>query len=297
MWDTDRGKSIACGVTEPLLSLSEGCTNTRPLSGAGAGKMESRVVVITGASSGIGEALAKLLASRGHRVVLGARRGEELQRVAAACGPSALPVVSDVTRRGDVEALRDAAIQAFGHVDVWVNNVGRGITRNVLELSDEDVDQVIAVNIKSTLYGMQAIVPHFQSRGSGLLINISSFLGRVPFATQRSMYSAAKAALNSLTSTLRMDLRRTHPGIQVCLVMPGMVSTAFAANAIGGAPPWPATAAARPVIQTPEEVAEKVATLLDQPVPELYTQPGQRETAQRYIADVGAFEASMGRPS
>src|SRR5512136_1032507 len=161
--------------------------------------MAGKVVVITGASGGLGAELARQLAARGDKLVLAARREAELKQVAAACGADALPVVTDVTRRADVNHLRDEALRVFGQVDVWVNNAGRGIGRQVLDLTDEDFDAMMAVNVKSALYGMQAIIPHFKVRGAGHLINISSMLGHIPFASFRSAYSAAKAALNMLS--------------------------------------------------------------------------------------------------
>lgn len=255
-----------------------------------------RVVVITGASTGIGAALARRLAPGGHSLVLAARRRDALERVAReveALGASrAVVVETDVTRRGDVERLRDAAIEAFGRFDVWVNNAGRGIVRPVLELTDEDLDDMIAVNVKSALYGMQVAVPHFVERGSGHLINVSSFLGRVPMASVRSAYSAAKAALNSLTANLRMDLHARYPDVHVSLVMPGVVTTEFARNAVGASPdarPYAPPPGAGPQPQTPEEVADAIARVIEQPVAELYTNPASSELARRYYADVGAF--------
>src|SRR6185295_15610282 len=112
-------------------------------------------IVITGASSGIGAALALRLSADGHRVALAARREEELNRIARLAGANAIAVPSDVTRRSDVERLRDAALATFGHIDVWINNAGQGITRPVIDLTDEDLDQMIASNVKSALYGMQ----------------------------------------------------------------------------------------------------------------------------------------------
>ena len=99
-----------------------------------------KVIVVTGASAGIGEALAKRLGRDGHSLVLAARRSEELARVAAEASRTAISVVTDVTKRADVERLRDRALQAFGHVDVWINNAGKGIAKNVLALTDDDVD-------------------------------------------------------------------------------------------------------------------------------------------------------------
>ena len=252
----------------------------------------NRTVVITGASAGIGEQIAMELGRRGDALVLAARTADSLQRVAAKTGARTHVVTADVTRRADVERIRDEAIRAFGHVDVWINNAGKGILRPVLELTDDDVDEMIDVNVKSALYGMQAIAPHFMDRGRGHIVNISSFLARVPIASPRSAYSAAKAALNTLTANLRVDLRRTHPGIHVSVVMPGLVSTDFASHArgsTGAMPPGPIGSPMAP--QTPEEVAAIVADLLDRPVPEVYTNPASRALATRYFDDVGRFEA------
>ena len=259
--------------------------------------------MITGASAGIGAAMAAELGRRGDALVLAARSADTLNRVAAgiaspasSTAPSPRIVVADVTRRADVARIRDEALAAFGHIDVWINNVGRGILRSALDLTDEDVDEMISVNVKSALYGMQAIAPYFQQRGSGHIVNISSFLGRVPVAPPRSAYSAAKAALNTLTANFRVDLQRTHPGVHVSLVMPGLVSTEFAKHARGAdAAPDAPRALAGPIAspmqpQTAEQVAAIVADLLDHPVAEVYTNPASPDLARRYFEDVGKFE-------
>src|SRR5215468_5459465 len=145
-----------------------------------------RIVVITGAGRGIGAAIAGELTRRGESLVLAARSQGALEQVAAPAASRAHVVIADVTRRADVERIRDEAIRVFGRVDVWINNAGRGIVRPVLQLSDEDVDEMIAVNVKSALYGMQAIASHFMDRGRGHIINVSSFLARVPAASPRS---------------------------------------------------------------------------------------------------------------
>ena len=252
-----------------------------------------RNVVITGASRGIGAAIARELARRGDRLVLAARGRNSLEEVASASSSTRVHVVTaDVTQRGDVVRIRDEAIRVFGHVDVWINNAGRGIVRSVLALTDDDVDEMIAVNVKSALYGIQVIAPHFMERGRGHIINMSSFLGRVPVATPRSAYSAAKAALNSLTANLRVDLHRTHPGIDVSLVMPGLVATEFARHARGSTGPLPPSGIGSPMKpQTAEEVATIVADVMDHPVAEVYTNPASHAVAARYFADVSLFEA------
>jgi NADP-dependent 3-hydroxy acid dehydrogenase YdfG len=251
--------------------------------------MSSKVVVVTGASEGIGASISQRLGRDGMAIVLAARRENLLRDIAARSGPRPLVVPTDVTQRAQVERLRDRAIAEFGGVDVWINNAGRGITRPTLDLSDDDFDAMMAVNAKSALYGMQAIIPHFVERGSGHLINVSSFLGRVPIATHRSAYNAAKAALNALTANVRVDLKK-YPGVHVSLVMPGLVSTKFAEHVLGagGARPW--TPGGDVVVQTPEEVADAVAALIERPVAEIYTLPQSAKVVQKYYADVGAFE-------
>ena len=256
--------------------------------------MSPKVIVITGASGGIGAATAKLLAGRGDKVVLAARRVAELQQVTKECGAGALAVVTDVTKRAEVEHLRHEALRAFAQVDVWINNAGRGIGRQVLDLTDEDFDQMMAVNVKAALYGMQVIVPYFKEHGAGHLINISSALGRVPFASYRSVYSASKAALNSLTANLRMDLRAAYPNIHISVVMPPLVSTDFAKNALHGTPP-PSSFRSGAAPQTPEQAAAAIVELIDHPRAEIYTNPGQSEMVARYYSDVAAFEENLGR--
>ena len=256
--------------------------------------MERKVVVITGASGGIGAALARLLGTEGHQVVLAARRENELKEAARHAGSEATPVVADVTSRADVQRIKDTALETFGRVDVWINNVGRGISRPVLDLTDDDVDQMMSVNLKSALYGMQVIVPYFQQQGRGHLINVSSFLGRVPLVTIRSIYSAAKAALNVLTANVRMDLREKYPNIHVSLVMPGMVLTDFGKNALGSAPHTRAGGAGNPMnAQTAEEVAAAIAYLIEHPQSEIYTNPASSEIARRYREDIDLFEKSL----
>lgn len=250
-----------------------------------------KTIVITGASAGIGAAMARRLARDGYRLALAARRADALRAVAEDCEAGAITVVADVTRRADVERLRDETLRAYGEIDVWINNAGRGITRSVLELTDADVDEMISVNVKSALYGMQAIVPYFLQRKRGHLINISSFLARVPIAAHRSAYNAAKAALNALTMNLRADVAGT--GVEVSIVMPGLVATEFARNAAGtpaAVPPqWTPNAAMKP--QTAEEVADAVAELIANPRAEIYTNRASPEMARRWLEELGAFGA------
>jgi NADP-dependent 3-hydroxy acid dehydrogenase YdfG len=241
------------------------------------------VTVITGASAGIGAALGQELSSRGAKVVLAARRLEKLTEVAARLSGPRLCVPTDVTRREQVVALRDAALAAYGRIDVWVNNAGRGITRPFEQLTDDDVDAMVRDNLKSALYGMQAVLPHFKERGAGTVANVSSMLGRVPFATFRSAYSASKAALGSLGETLRFELQKDHPGIRVMTLFPGVVFTEFGVNALGGGP----DSRGLPGGQTALDVARIFADGLLQGPLDLYTRPEALGRALDHIRSAG----------
>ena len=243
-------------------------------------------IVITGASAGIGAELARQLAHAGHLLVLSARHETALVALAKDIGGGATAVAGDMTSRTDVDHLRDDALRRLGFVDVWINNVGRGINRRVMDLSDDDIDQMVAVNVKSALYGIQSIVPHFIARGAGHLINMSSYLSRVPVASYRSAYSGAKAMLNLLTENLCMDLRESHPNIHVSLVLPGLVDTEFAKHALGG-PPQGGLVSATPA-QNVADVAREVVALIGHPQAEHYTNPALREMVRR------RFDVSLG---
>jgi NADP-dependent 3-hydroxy acid dehydrogenase YdfG len=245
-----------------------------------------QVIVVTGASSGIGAAVARQAAAIGASVVLAARRQEPLEAVAKACGERALAVVTDVTVRREVEALGERAIERFGRVDVWVNNAGRGIGRMASQLTDEDIDEMMRDNVKSALYGIQTILPHFRSRGTGQLVNVSSLLGRVPYVPFRSAYSAAKHALNAITASLRLELRATHPGIVVTTVSPGPVATDFGSNALHGGP----DSRTMPGAQSAEDVAEVILDAIRYRRIDVYTTTQAASMVERYYADIDAHE-------
>jgi NADP-dependent 3-hydroxy acid dehydrogenase YdfG len=250
--------------------------------------MQDRVIVITGASAGIGAALAELVGTRGARPVLVARRERELAEVAGRSGAGALVVPADVTRRADVQRVVETAVQRLGGIDAWVNNAGRGITRFVSQLTDEDIDEMMLVNVKSALYGMQAVLPHFKERGRGHILNVSSMLGRLPLAPFRSAYSASKHALVALTANLRMELRQAFPEIHVSCVHPGIVATEFGNNSLHGG----VDSKNLPGAQSAVEVAEVIASVLEHPRADVYTRPGAQQSVAAYYAakDMGLAE-------
>jgi NADP-dependent 3-hydroxy acid dehydrogenase YdfG len=244
--------------------------------------LSKRVVVITGASGGIGAELARVMGSRGDAVVLVARRKAELEAVAAASGAEALVLVADVTRREDVRRVVTETVDRFGRIDVWVNNAGVGITRLPSDLIDDDIDAMMTANVKSVMYGMQEVLPHFKERGVGHVINVSSLLGRIPFATIRSAYCGAKHFMNALTACFRAEVQQTHPDIQFSLVSPGVVRTDFGLNALHGGP----DSRQFPESQTAAEVAEVIAGVADSRHPDVYTRAGAADRVASYYASL-----------
>jgi NAD(P)-dependent dehydrogenase (short-subunit alcohol dehydrogenase family) len=245
--------------------------------------MTGKVVVITGASSGIGAALALQVGASGDIPVLVARRAELLQETAHRCGGQALALEADLTQRSETRAVVEQTLARLGRIDVWVNNVGRGIFRQPSELTDEDLDEMLLINVKTALYGMQEVLPHFRERGQGHVINVSSLLGRMPYFLPRSAYCAAKHFLNSLTASFREELGETHPAIRVSLVSPGLVYTDFGRNALHGGPDSRGLQGG----QSAEDVAAVIAGVIASPRDDVYTRPGSRQQVLDYYSRTG----------
>jgi NADP-dependent 3-hydroxy acid dehydrogenase YdfG len=245
--------------------------------------MKHTVVVITGGSAGIGAALAELLAAQKASVGIIARREDALRAVADRCDGHAHAIVADVTRRDEVRRAVTDVLDKFGHIDVWVNNAGQGISRLPSELTDEDIDDMVRINIKSVLYGTQEVLPHFKARDRGHVINVSSMLGRLPYVTIRAAYSAAKHYVNALTATFRAEVQETHPDIQFSLVSPGVVRTEFGVNARHGGP----DSRQLPQSQSAEQVAAVIAGVIASRQPDVYTVPGARERVIEYYSNTG----------
>ena len=185
-----------------------------------------KVVVITGASSGIGESTAKLLAEQGAKVVLGARRSNRIDAVVqeiSANGGKAIGFVTDVTKRAEVEALIQKAVDGFGHVDVLLNNAGIMPIAPIEALKVDEWDRQIDVNIKGLLYGVAAALPHMQKQKSGHIINMASVFGIKMFAPGGTVYCATKAAVRALTEGLRMELHSQN--IRCTMISPGAVAS------------------------------------------------------------------------
>ena len=187
---------------------------------------DTKIVAITGASSGIGMATARLLSRHGHAVVLGARREEVLARLVTEindAGGQAAYLVTDVTRRADLDALVALAIARFGRLDAIVNNAGIGPISRFDALRVEDWDAMIDVNLRGTLYGIAAALPVFTRQKSGHVINVISTAG-LKIVPTMGVYAATKNAVRTVTEALRQE---AGPTLRVTEVSPGMVATNF----------------------------------------------------------------------
>ncbi len=187
--------------------------------------IEGKVVVITGASSGLGEATARLLSTQGACVVLGARRFDRIQKLAnelSAGGGKAIAIATDVTRYDQVGKLVDAAVQAFGRVDVMINNAGLMPNSPLERLKIDDWDRMIDVNIKGVLYGIAAALPHMKKQKAGHIINVSSVAGH-KVRPSNAVYAATKHAVRILSEGLRMEVKPYN--IRTTIISPGAVAT------------------------------------------------------------------------
>lgn len=245
--------------------------------------IEGKVIAVTGGSSGIGEAVAVMAAAHGASIALIARREDVLKAVAQRCGSNVAVIPADMTDRAAVKRAVAAVIRQFGHIDVWINNAGQGITRMPSELTGDDIDVMMNVNVKTALYGMQEVLPHFKERNAGHIINVSSMLGRIPYAVHRSAYNGAKHFLNALTANFRMEFADSHPGIRFSLVSPGLVATDFGLNARYGG----VDSRTMPDPQTAAEVAQVILHVIAAGRNDVYTRPGSRERVLDYLGALG----------
>jgi NADP-dependent 3-hydroxy acid dehydrogenase YdfG len=187
--------------------------------------IEGKVVVITGGSSGLGEATARLLSAQGATVVLGARRVERLRSLAdelTGRGGKALAVATDVTDRGQVKGLVDAAVEAYGRIDVMINNAGLMPQAPLERLKVDEWDRMIDVNIKGVLYGIAAALPHMRRRKAGHIVNVSSVAGH-KVGPGFTVYAATKHAVRALSEGLRQEMKPYN--IRTTVISPGAVAT------------------------------------------------------------------------
>jgi len=193
--------------------------------------MDEKVVVVTGASMGIGEAIAKVFADEGASVVLLSRDANRAEAARHRVGHTGrtLALACDVRNREEIDRALALTLHHFDRVDVWVNNAGVGIRDAVVEMETSALRELFETNFFGTIACMQAVVPAMREEGSGTIINISSVAGHIPVPFMAS-YCASKFALNALGKGARLELQRDH--INVLTVCPGYVSTDFGAHMV-----------------------------------------------------------------
>lgn len=251
--------------------------------------MTSRVVVLTGASSGIGKAAALAFAARGDRLVLAARGRADLESVAAACGGDPLVVPTDVTDCHEVEELADAAVARFGRIDVWVDTAAVMAYGRFEDVPAHVFDRVVTTDLLGPANVARTAVRRFRRQGRGTLILCSSLLAHIT-APYMSSYVTAKWGLRGLIRTLRQETRDA-PGINVCTITPGSVDTPIytsAANYAGfvGRPP--------PPVDKPERMATAIVKLAGRPRAEVSVGAANRLIEFGFVVLPPVFDALVG---
>ena len=224
--------------------------------------IKSKVVLISGASSGIGEATARTLAVLGATVVIGARRTDRLEHLASAIeaeGGSVLWKSLDVTSRDSFKTFADAALEQFGRIDVLINNAGVMPLSLMSSLKVDEWDHMVDVNIKGVLYGIAAVLPALNRQGDGQIINISSIGGLASVPTG-AVYCGTKFAVRAISDGLRQE----NDQLRISCVYPGVVESELA-NTITDAVAVKGMQAYRQIALKPETIAEAIAHLIGQP--------------------------------
>jgi NAD(P)-dependent dehydrogenase (short-subunit alcohol dehydrogenase family) len=244
--------------------------------------INQQVVVVMGASSGIGRATALRFAAKGAAVVVAARNQKGLDAVVAEIrgkGGKAVAVVADTADAKQVKAVADRAIAEYGRLDTWAHVSGVGVYGTVEQISPQEYERLVEVNLLGQIYGALAALPHLRAEGRGVLIHVSSVVGRVPLPLS-SAYTASKHGLNGFLDTLRLELQREGVPISVVNIMPASIDTPFFENAkthLGVAPH------AQPPIYAPEIVADAIVQAATLPAPAIM------------VGGSGAMISGMGR--
>jgi short-subunit dehydrogenase len=219
-------------------------------------EIKNKVIIITGASKGIGRATAKLLTARGGKVVLAARSTdliEELQREL----PNSLAVTTDMRKPEDIINLINKAIEKFGRIDILINNAGQGMSGLVENIDIEQYQSIMELNVYGVLRAMQAVIGSMRAQGGGIILNVSSGVTKL-YIPNLAAYSSTKYALNALSFIARQELAKDN--IIVSVLHPGMTASNFYENMIGGSPDFGSREL--PPMDSSEKVAEKIAELI-----------------------------------
>ncbi|WP_412918749.1 SDR family oxidoreductase [Mesobacillus foraminis] len=233
-------------------------------------KLDQQVIVITGASSGIGLATARMAASKGAKVVAAARNEEALSQLVDELrgqGCQAVMVVADVSKQKDIEKISDTAKLEFGGFDTWVNNAGVSIFGKATDVKMEDMRQMFETNFWSVVCASKLAVNHYKKRGvPGAIINVGSFYGDRGAVVQ-STYAATKFALHGWTESLRMELAKEKAPVSVTLIHPGRIDTPYNEHAMSYMEKQPAHIG---MMYAPEAVAEAILYCAAHPKRDMY---------------------------
>lgn len=226
--------------------------------------IQDKVIIITGVSSGIGEATAKELASKGAKLVMAARREERLARLQEeiqSSGGQAIYKVTDVTSHDQMEGLADYALKEFGKIDVMINNAGVMPLSPVHEKKINEWDTMVDVNIKGVLYGIAAVLPAMRERKEGHIINVSSVAGHLVFPAS-SVYSGTKFAVRAITEGLRQEEAKNN--IRTTIISPGSVATELTDH-ISGTELKASIKQQSDIAIDPASIARAIAFAIEQP--------------------------------
>jgi NAD(P)-dependent dehydrogenase (short-subunit alcohol dehydrogenase family) len=251
------------------------------------------VVVITGASSGIGRATALRIAERRGTAVLASRQPDALREVARECeelGGRALPVPTDVTDEAQVRNLAREAAEAYGRIDAWVNDAAVTMMGRFEESPAEAFRRVMETNFFGYVHGARAVLPYFREQGQGVLINVASVIGKVggPYATA---YAASKSAVIGFSDSLRMELL-DMPDIHICTVLPATIDTPLFQHAANYAD---RQVRAMPPVYAPEEAAEVIVQLIGNPQREVTVGNAGRMIALRRLGPAAVTERILAK--
>jgi short-subunit dehydrogenase len=219
---------------------------------------KDKIVIVTGASGGIGLAVARVLASKGARVVLAARSADKLKELESEI-PNSYAIPTDMRKIEDIKNLIKKTAEKFGRIDILINNAGQGMSSSVEKINLEDYRDIMELNVFAVLEAMQETIPIMRKQGSGLILNISSMVSKNYFPNLAA-YASTKYALNALSLTAREELKNEN--IIVSVFHPKMTATDFGSNVKGT--PY-SSSAGRPgmTVDTPEKVAEQILKLIE----------------------------------
>lgn len=222
----------------------------------------AKVILLTGASSGIGEATARLLSAEGHILLLGARRRERLEALSQQLreqGATVDVLETDVRRRGDLQQLADLAIEKYGRIDVLINNAGIMPLSPLAALKVEEWESMLEVNVRGVLYGIAAVLPVMQAQQRGHIINVAS-IGAHSVSPTAAVYCATKYAVRALSEGLRQE----HDNLRVSVISPGVVESELA-ETISDDTARDAMRAFRKIALKPKSIARAISWSIAQP--------------------------------